>query len=379
MNDVSYGMLPPSITGEILELEAITQSEAMRKRPRQSLEVGLEDVLSDEEATMLAKAALSVPEKKIKVYVISGDGENSVHVGGDGEDTANVGEDGTYVGEHSVNFGEHSVGESNANANVDKSNANVNDNANVDESNVNANANVDESNVNVGEDVHNNSDGEDSSGDFYIARKLLNTLNVNKNINLRGCIENIRQSYFIDISVSKTFRVRKIAKEAFDENFTKQYNQLYDYFGEINRINLGSTAILKTDEFELGDDKRIFLRAYLSLRPVIEGFLHACRPMIGLDECFFKGKYGGILLGFVKVLEKYPRIEHRLCVRHIYANMKRKYGGATILRDRMLACSKATYFAAWEREMMKLKELNTDAHKWVVEHDAHTWAKLHFS
>ncbi|WOL04377.1 hypothetical protein Cni_G13098 [Canna indica] len=169
--------------------------------------------------------------------------------------------------------------------------------------------------------------------------------------------------------------------------------------GDDKRTNPGSTTILKTDEYQLGDDKRIFLRAYLSLRLVIEGFLHACRPLMGLDGCFLNGKYGGILLvaigrnpndqyfplavvvveGLVQVLEKYPRSEHRLCVRHIYLNMKRKYGGATILRDRMLACSKATYFAAWEREMMDLKELNSDIHKWLAEHDAHTWAKSHFS
>lgn len=40
--------------------------------------------------------------------------------------------------------------------------------------------------------------------------------------------------------------------------------------------------------------------------------------------------------------------EHRTCVRHVYVNMKKKYGGGSVLRDRILAVFKATYYVAWQ-------------------------------
>lgn len=37
------------------------------------------------------------------------------------------------------------------------------------------------------------------------------------------------------------------------------------------------------------------------------------------------------------------RIEHRYCLRHLYANFKKKFGGGTLIRDLMMGAAKATY------------------------------------
>lgn len=31
----------------------------------------------------------------------------------------------------------------------------------------------------------------------------------------------------------------------------------------------------------------------------LDGFLAGCRPILGLDDCFLKGRYGGVLLSIV--------------------------------------------------------------------------------
>jgi hypothetical protein len=42
-----------------------------------------------------------------------------------------------------------------------------------------------------------------------------------------------------------------------------------------------------------------FHRLYMSLAAMKKGFLEGCRPTIGLDGCFLKGPYKGILLAAV--------------------------------------------------------------------------------
>lgn len=58
--------------------------------------------------------------------------------------------------------------------------------------------------------------------------------------------------------------------------------------------------------------------------------------------------------------------EHRFCVRHLYANLKKKFGGGTQIRDLIMGAAKATYFSAWEDKMNQLKQINEDAYRWLT-------------
>lgn len=42
--------------------------------------------------------------------------------------------------------------------------------------------------------------------------------------------------------------------------------------------------------------------------------------------------------------EMFERIEHRLCLRNLYANFKKKFGGGTSIRDIMMGETKVTYY-----------------------------------
>ncbi|KAK2409855.1 hypothetical protein QL285_045255 [Trifolium repens] len=162
-----------------------------------------------------------------------------------------------------------------------------------------------------------------------------------------------------------------------------------------------------------------------------KGFIHGCRPFIGVDGCHLKTKYGGQLLiavgrdpndqyfplafgvvetetkeswrwflqqlmddvgqdnrfvfildqqkGLVAVFEEmFARIEHRLCLRHLYANFK-KFGGGTLIRDLMMGAAKATYYQAWEAKMNELKAINGNAWEWVMGVPTKMWCKHAFS
>ena len=44
--------------------------------------------------------------------------------------------------------------------------------------------------------------------------------------------------------------------------------------------------------------------------------------------------------------EMFESIEHRLCLRHLYAKFKKNFGGGTLIRDLMMGAAKETYFQA---------------------------------
>lgn len=60
--------------------------------------------------------------------------------------------------------------------------------------------------------------------------------------------------------------------------------------------------------------------------------------------------------------EELPRVEHRFCVRHLYSNFKKKFGGGTEIRDLLMWASKATYKALWEEKMEEIKEMDEAAY-----------------
>ncbi|GAU26656.1 hypothetical protein TSUD_314310 [Trifolium subterraneum] len=165
----------------------------------------------------------------------------------------------------------------------------------------------------------------------------------------------------------------------------------------------------------------------LNLRSMLKkGFLASCRPFIGVDGCHLKTKFGGQLLiavgrdandqyyplafgvvenetkeswrwfltllledigsdkrwvfisdqqkGLIPVFEEmFERVEHRLCLRHLYANFKKKFGGGTAIRDLMMGAAKATYQQAWDKKMNELKALDKKAWEWLIAHDPKLW------
>jgi hypothetical protein len=77
--------------------------------------------------------------------------------------------------------------------------------------------------------------------------------------------------------------------------------------------------------------------------------------------------------------EMFERIEHRLCLRHLYANFKKKFGGGAAIRDLMMGAAKATYVQAWEQKMNELKALDFKAWEWLMRVPPKSWCKHAFS
>jgi len=55
----------------------------------------------------------------------------------------------------------------------------------------------------------------------------------------------------------------------------------------------------------------------------------------------------GLMVVFDEILNG---VEHRFCLRHLYSNFKKKFGGGVVIRDLMMGAAKATFYAAWKKK-----------------------------
>ncbi|XP_028755345.1 uncharacterized protein LOC114714744 [Neltuma alba] len=129
----------------------------------------------------------------------------------------------------------------------------------------------------------------------WVSRKIKNRMKINKNMSLGDAISTIKEDYMVEVSVPKAYWARRRAKQDIEGDFVDEYKRLWDYNNEIFSKSPGTSFTILTDRPFIDRPPR-FKRLYLCLDAVKIGFLAACRPIIGLDGCFLKGPYGGILL-----------------------------------------------------------------------------------
>uniref|UniRef100_A0A2N9H685 MULE transposase domain-containing protein n=1 Tax=Fagus sylvatica TaxID=28930 RepID=A0A2N9H685_FAGSY len=86
---------------------------------------------------------------------------------------------------------------------------------------------------------------------------------------------------------------------------------------------------------------------------------------------FISDEQKGLVLTFEEV---FGGMEHRLCVRHMYNNFKKKFPGIH-LKDLFWRIASASYEKQWERAMKELKEVDRLAFEWVESKPKEKWCK----
>ncbi|KAM0914817.1 hypothetical protein ACQ4PT_011247 [Festuca glaucescens] len=124
----------------------------------------------------------------------------------------------------------------------------------------------------------------------YIGNHYVEEIRANEKTTLKGLGQLVQKDWKMTPKRGKLGRARKFAFEIIYGDEVAQYNQLWDFGQELRRSNPGSTFFL------LLDDAGHFKRCYFSFDACKRGFLAGCRPIIFLDGCHLKTKFGGILL-----------------------------------------------------------------------------------
>ncbi|XP_050877691.1 uncharacterized protein LOC127081480 [Lathyrus oleraceus] len=217
--------------------------------------------------------------------------------------------------------------------------------------------------------------------------------------------------------IAKAWRAKLIAKKIIEGDADNQYASIWRYAEELRRVNHGNTVKINVERPSPSIQPR-FGSFYFCFDGCKKGFIHGCRPFVGVDGCHLKTKYGGQLLiavgrdandqyfplafgvvenetkeswrwfiqllmediGLVAVFEELSdTIEHRLCLRHLYANFKKRFGGGALIRDLMMGAAKATYYQAWVQKMNELKNADPNAWTWLMAVPTKSWCKHAFS
>ncbi|XP_027905924.1 uncharacterized protein LOC114165520 [Vigna unguiculata] len=205
----------------------------------------------------------------------------------------------------------------------------------------------------------------------WIAQVLLDKFLDVGNMTVNQIIDEVRKNYSVGVTPWRAARAKEIAMDCMVGDGQRQYALLYDYVAELLRV---------------------------------KGFLAGCRPFIGVDGCHLKTTYGGQLLvaigrdpndqyfplafvvvenecketwrwflsllledigdiqsnrwvfisdqqkGLMTVFDEILEgVEHRFCLRHLYSNFKKRFGGGVVIRDLMMGVAKATFYQAWEK------------------------------
>ncbi|XP_058217317.1 uncharacterized protein LOC131328386 [Rhododendron vialii] len=75
---------------------------------------------------------------------------------------------------------------------------------------------------------------------------------------------------------------------------------------------------------------------------------------------------------------KYPTVEHRYCIRHMYSNFNKLYKGKE-WKDLMWQAASVYTIQEFEAKMREIKEIDETAYEWLMKEEPRTWARCMYS
>ncbi|KAF6143821.1 hypothetical protein GIB67_016742 [Kingdonia uniflora] len=201
----------------------------------------------------------------------------------------------------------------------------------------------------------------------------------------------IRRKYGVNVPYYTAWNGKTICIERITGSFEDGYNRLPELTRQVLSSNPGS---ITTWSFQY--DTKQWTGTCLAFKASLDGFVNGCRPVLGLDGCFLKGKYGGQCLSIValdrnnrlfpiviylcrqkglikSVAEMFPHQNHRFCFRHMWKNFKKDFRGLHLER---LCWGAAKAFV--KVFLDKLQVDNPKAKRWLDKEPAEYWCRLHF-
>ncbi|KAL4376571.1 hypothetical protein GQ457_02G033250 [Hibiscus cannabinus] len=236
----------------------------------------------------------------------------------------------------------------------------------------------------------------------------------------------------VDLSRGTCGRARRWALEEISGRVLYEFTRLFDYAYALRQANPTANIELMVERPTPFETPK-FRRFYVGFTTLRDGLKKCCRPFLCLDGCFLKGKFNGEILtavgrdgnyqiypiawaivevenretwswflrniifdlqlgdgdGFTlmtdqqkglkeEIVELLPRVEHRVCARHLYAIWRKENLGGDLKKEFWAAC-KSTTDADFEHHISKIEQLKATAKESLMKTDPKQWSKSCFS
>ncbi|RHN42107.1 putative transcription factor interactor and regulator CCHC(Zn) family [Medicago truncatula] len=263
-----------------------------------------------------------------------------------------------------------------------------------------------------------------------LAKKLVPLLKHTPTMTLKGLKDECKNRWNVMLSSFQIYMAKLSALEMIHGASDEQYAHLRNYAEELLRSNPGSSVKIQCKP---GVGGVFFQRMYVCFNACKRAFVSNCRPLIGLDGCFLKGRYGGHLLSAVGkdgnnqmipiafvVVEAETKdswdwfmdlllsdlngvefkrwsfisdqqkglvntiaaigehIEHRLCVRHLYGNWRKRHAGEK-LKEALWKAARACTMPEFNKAMEDLKGLSVPAWEEMRQYAPGMWSRAGYS
>ncbi|XP_058734066.1 uncharacterized protein LOC131605767 [Vicia villosa] len=214
-----------------------------------------------------------------------------------------------------------------------------------------------------------------SASSKWVAKAVVKKMRTSDKVRICDIIQDMRQNYSVGITVCRAWKAKLIAKIIIKGDADKEYANLWRPFIGVDGCHLktkyGGQLLIVVGR---DPNDQYFPLAFgvveTETKESWRWFIQLLMEDIGQDK----------RIGLVAFFEElFERIEHRICLRHLYANFKKKFGGGALIRDLMMGAAKATYQQAWTLKMNELKAIDPKAWTWFMAVPTKSWCKHAFS
>ncbi|XP_048620186.1 uncharacterized protein LOC106408120 [Brassica napus] len=238
----------------------------------------------------------------------------------------------------------------------------------------------------------------------------------------------VMEKWKISVSKPQCQHARNKALRWIEREYDEQFGRLRDYCSEIRSSNVNSSVELDCLKNDDGID--VFNRFYVCFDILRRNWKETCRPLIGVDGLFLKSRMKGQLLmalgrdgnnaiyciawvvvqvenkvnllwfvekikvdlgldegdGYVMVSDsqkgliavvkrELPRIERRMCVRHIYGKLKKNHGKKPEMKKLIWNLAWSYNDADYKENLLEIERYDQDVYDDVLKTKPEKWCR----
>uniref|UniRef100_A0A0A9GRG2 SWIM-type domain-containing protein n=1 Tax=Arundo donax TaxID=35708 RepID=A0A0A9GRG2_ARUDO len=262
----------------------------------------------------------------------------------------------------------------------------------------------------------------------WVAERVLAWLKKKSALGVADLQDKLLEKYGVEVGYGTVWAGRQRAMDIIYGAWEDSFATLFNFRAELLQRSPGTIFEIATKKNE---DDVIFDKLFVAMKPCIDGFQQGCRPYLGIDSTALNGKYKGHLASataldgnnwmyhvawaifesestenwtwFMRQLEKaighppslvistdackgldaavkevFPGIEHRECMRYLWANFKKKYRGEVYDKN-MWPAARAYKSDKFNFHFNQVVAASPDIIDYMNAHHNHLWSRSMFS